>query len=89
MGPLSADPAPGAQVGSASNLGPATRAQVDARAHALAVLAGRVPPYVTQADYQQAKRELTGESDLERQNAVLDASPPAVAAAPARNLAPG
>ena len=63
----------GARVGHPSDVGPATRAKVDARARALAVIAGRVPPYVTQADYQQAKRELTGETDLDRQNAILDA----------------
>ena len=51
---------------------PATRALVGARAHELAELAGRVPPYVTQADYQQAKRELTGETDPDRQDAILD-----------------
>lgn len=63
----------GARVGDRSSLGPATRAQVNARAHELAVIAGRAPPYVTQADYQQAKREVTGETELDRQDAILDA----------------
>lgn len=36
----------------------AVRNRVHARAVALALLAGRVPPYVTQHDYEQAKREV-------------------------------
>lgn len=51
--------------------GPVTRARVDARTHELALLAGRVPPHVTQSDYEQAKREVTGESDSDRQDAML------------------
>jgi hypothetical protein len=82
MGKIPADRDPRARVGHASALGPPTRAQVDARAHELAVLAGRVPPYVTQSDYQQAKRELTGETDLDRQNAMLDGPSTFLAAAP-------
>lgn len=54
----------------------ATRAKVDARTRELAALAGRAAPHVTQADYQQAKRELTGETDLKRQAAILDFRPP-------------
>jgi hypothetical protein len=53
--------------------GSVTRETVQARARELALIAGRVPPRVTQADYEQAKRELTGESDFDRQEAVLDA----------------
>ena len=58
-------------------IGPVTRAMVQARAQELAVLAGHAPPHVTQAEYQQAKRELTGESDTDRQDAILDALPEA------------
>jgi hypothetical protein len=58
-----------------TGIGPVTRAMVQARARELAVIAGRAPPYVTQVDYQQAKRELTGESDIDRQDALLDALP--------------
>ena len=47
---------------------------VDTRTHALAVKAGRIPPYVVQTDYEQAKRELTGETDPDRQLAVLDSN---------------
>lgn len=54
-------------------LGAVTREQVRARTRELALLAGRVPPHVLQTDYEEAKRELTGTWDLERQEAILDA----------------
>jgi hypothetical protein len=54
---------------------PTTRGDVQARARELALIDGRTPPDVTQAEYEQAKRELTGESDLDRQEAILDAIP--------------
>jgi hypothetical protein len=54
---------------------PVTRDDVQARARELALIDGRTAPDVSQADYEQAKRELTGESDLDRQEAVLDALP--------------
>lgn len=60
-----------------TGLGSVTRGQVQARARELSAIAGRVPPHVTQADYEQAKRELTGESDLDRQEAVLESIPEA------------
>ena len=58
-----------------AGIGPVTRAMVQARARELALLAGRAAADVAQADYEQAKGELTGESDVDRQNAVLDALP--------------
>lgn len=39
---------------------------VRARARELALLAGCASPHVRQSDYEQAKRELTGESDAGR-----------------------
>ena len=54
---------------------PVSREDVHVRARELALIDGRTPPNVSQADYEQAKRELTGEADLERQEAVLDAIP--------------
>jgi hypothetical protein len=53
--------------------GRVSRAAVHVRTQELAVLAGRVPPQVLQADYEQAKREITGETQIDRQNAALDA----------------
>lgn len=49
-----------------------SRAAVHVRTQELAALAGRVHPEVSQADYEQAKREITGESEVDRQNAALD-----------------
>lgn len=49
-----------------------TRASVNIRTHELALLAGRIAPYVTQRDYEQAKREITGETDRDLQNELLD-----------------
>lgn len=53
---------------------PITRELVRARTCELALLAGRPTPYVNQADYEQAKRELTGETDTDRQLRILDAA---------------
>ncbi len=55
--------------------GTVTRAMACARARELARLAGFDPPHVRQSDYEQARRELTGESDFDRQDAVLEALP--------------
>ena len=51
-----------------------TREMIAARTRELALRAGRVPPQVAQADYEQAKRELTGETDVDRQNEVINAA---------------
>jgi hypothetical protein len=61
----------------ATVVGPVNRDMVQARARELALIAGRTAPEVSKADYDQAKRELTGESDLDRQDALLDALPEA------------
>ena len=41
------------------------------RTHQLAAKAGRSSFEVTQLDYEQAKREITGASDLDEQHAIL------------------
>jgi hypothetical protein len=51
-----------------------TREMIAIRTRELAARAGRIPPYVDQTDYEQAKRELTGESDSARQDAMINAS---------------
>ena len=61
---------------------PITRASIRARTRELALLAGRVPPHVAQTDYEQAKRELTGESDWDLQAAALIAMPESAAPLP-------
>lgn len=53
-----------------------TREDARARARELAAIAGRAPHEVRQSDYEQAKREVTGESDPDRQEARLEANPP-------------
>lgn len=58
-----------------------TREMVHVRTRELALRAGRIPPQVAQIDYEQAKRELTGESESDRQDAVLNATPPVVSSA--------
>jgi hypothetical protein len=71
--------APGPLVAS----GPITREMVHARTRLLAVRAGRHSLQISQADYEQARRELTGETDMARQEAVLDAPAKAAVAAQA------
>ncbi len=56
-------------------IGPVTRERVHARTRELALIAGRLPPHVTQSDYEQARREVTGESDFDRQEAMLEPNP--------------
>jgi hypothetical protein len=56
-------------------VGTVTRAMVNARARELAMISGRSPSEVTQADYEQAKRELTGESDRDSQDEILESLP--------------
>jgi hypothetical protein len=47
---------------------------VHARTREMAVQAGRAPLQISQGDYERARIELTGESDMDRQEAVLDAA---------------
>jgi hypothetical protein len=57
-----------------AGVGLVTREMVNARAHELASIRGHAR-HVSQADYEQAKRELTGESDIDRQEAILESIP--------------
>ena len=52
---------------------PISRALVNLRTHEIALHAGRKPPLIIQSDYEQAKREITGESDPDRQLELLEA----------------
>lgn len=49
-----------------------TRQMVYKRTLELASLAGRTSRQIKQMDYERAKRELTGESDFDKQQAMLD-----------------
>jgi hypothetical protein len=59
----------------ANSLGSVTRQMCQTRARELAAVAGRPLRQVWQADYLQAKRELTGETDPDLQDAILDSVP--------------
>jgi hypothetical protein len=59
----------------ASGIGTVTPEMVEARARELAAIAGRVPSQPSLVDYEQAKRELTGEPDADVQEAVLELIP--------------
>lgn len=50
-----------------------TREMVLSRTIHLASIEGREAHQIKQCDYEQAKRELTGESNFDRQQSVLDA----------------
>lgn len=58
-----------------AGIGPVSRAMVNKRASELAQISGRLPMAVTQSDYEQAKRELTGESDIDLQETILESIP--------------
>ena len=49
----------------ASGIGTVTPEMVEARARELAAIAGRVSSQPSQIDYEQAKRELTGEPEVD------------------------
>jgi hypothetical protein len=53
--------------------GSVSRGMVYVRTRELALEDGRSPGWVSQADYEQAKWELTGERDIDRQEAILEA----------------
>ena len=49
-----------------------THEMLYARTMELALLAGRSAHQIRQVDYERAKLELTGESDFDRQQAILE-----------------
>jgi len=58
-------------------IGPVNRAMVRARAVELALINGRSAQEVSKADWDQAKLELTGESDASQQEMLQEAIPEA------------
>jgi hypothetical protein len=56
-------------------VGTVTARMVEARARELAVIAGRVPPEPSEVDYEQAERELTGESEIDVRQAAEESMP--------------
>jgi hypothetical protein len=59
----------------ADGLGTVTSKMVDARARELALINGHGSSKPTEADYRQAKRELTGESEIDPQEQNLESLP--------------
>lgn len=58
-----------------SGIGTVTSKMVPVRAAELAVIEGRSAYYVTISDLAQAQRELTGEPDIDPEDAVLESMP--------------
>jgi hypothetical protein len=58
-----------------TGLGTVTRGMVRERAVELAIINGRTASEVNPSDWDQAKRELTGGSDIEPNDAILEAAP--------------
>jgi len=59
----------------ADGIGTVTPAMIEARACELAVINGRDSSKPTKADYQQAKRELTGEEEIDPQEENVESVP--------------
>jgi len=59
----------------ADGIGTVTPAMVEARARELAAIHGRDSSKPNKADYQQAKRELTGEGEIDSQEENLESLP--------------
>ena len=59
----------------ADGVGTVTPAMIEARARELAVINGRDSSKPTRADYQQAKRELTGEEEIDPQEENVESVP--------------
>ena len=58
-----------------AGLGTVTPEMVEARARELAAIAGRNPPQPSEVDYAQAKRELTGGSEMDAEEMALESIP--------------
>lgn len=58
-----------------SGIGPVTSEMIDKRARELALLSGRPENEATEADFEQARRELNGETDLDKEEIALESLP--------------
>jgi len=65
----------GALTEKSTGLGTVTRKMVRARAAELAVIDGHLSSDATESHYAQAKRELTGEPDMDPKDAILESAP--------------
>ncbi|HZC58910.1 MAG TPA: hypothetical protein VE154_02880 [Chthoniobacterales bacterium] len=58
-----------------TGVGTVTREMVLARARELAIINGHSPHHVLESEIEQAKRELTGESDIDSKEEALESMP--------------
>jgi hypothetical protein len=65
----------GALTENSAGLGTVTRQMVRARAAELAVINGRSAQEASKSDWEQAKRELTGEPDMDPKESLLESAP--------------
>lgn len=65
----------GAFTENTAGLGTVTRKMVRERAVELAIINGRSAQEVSKSDWEQAKRELTGDSDMSSKEAALESAP--------------
>ena len=65
----------GALTENSAGLGTVTRKMVRARAVELAVIDGLLSSAATKSHFAQAKRELTGEPDMDPKDAILESAP--------------
>lgn len=65
----------GALTDNSAGIGTVTRKVVRKRAVELAVINGRSAQDVSKSDWEQAKRELTGEPDMDPKEAALESAP--------------
>ena len=65
----------GALTEKSAGLGTVTRKMVRARAAELAVIDGQLSSAATNSHFAQAKRELTGEPDMDPKDAMLESAP--------------
>jgi hypothetical protein len=65
----------GALTENSAGLGTVTRKMVRKRAVELAAINGHSPQEVSKSDWEQAKRELTGEQEMDPKTTVLESAP--------------
>ena len=58
-----------------AGIGTVTRKMVRTRAIELAIIEGRTPEEVSKSDWERAKRELTGEPEMDPKEALLESAP--------------
>jgi hypothetical protein len=56
-------------------LGEVSREMINRRARELALLSGRIPPEITDADFEQAERELTGGPERDAKEEIMENLP--------------